>query len=304
MTQMEAPSTDAKLPAQPLPDAVSASDETEKLTLVRARRGWVGIDWNELYQFRELLFFMIWRDVKVKYKQAVLGMAWVVFVPIISVFIFYIFGASAGFKEYLPAEVPYSAWLFAGMISWQYIAKCIGDGGLALINQQALMSKIYLPRVFIPAASVGSQFFDFMIMLVITMGIITGFVIFTDLEFTSRMFLLPVMMLIMVMHGLGIALFFSALTVMYRDLRFLIPFAVQMGVWISCVAIPSDIFGDKEWLLAFNPVAGVISGYRSILVGTEWKWAQMATSVGFAPFILFLGAAYFRRVERRFADIV
>ena len=270
-------------------------------TVIEPKTGWRGMDWPELWRFRELLYFLVWRDVKVKYKMAVLGFAWAVGVPLLSMLVYGTVGAAAGFDEQV--EAPYLLWMLAGLLPWLFLQRAISDGGSSLVNQQQLMSKIYLPRLFIPASSVGGGLFDLGINLLILAGLAGIYSLQGRYAPTLDLLALPLVLLLTVVAALGTAFGLSALTVMYRDLRFIIPFLTQFGLWLSAVVYPSGIFGRWEWVLAFNPFAGVVSAWRSVVVGTPWQWDFIAGSVVGSVLLLIVGVRYFRGVERRFADV-
>jgi lipopolysaccharide transport system permease protein len=307
MSQMSLTASDARLAKPPLPpggaadlDPAPAGASTE--IVIQPKKGWIGVDWGELVSHRELLYFLIWRDLKVKYKQAVLGAAWAIFVPVLSMVIYTVIGNFAGFNKAV-GGAPYAVYIYAGLIPWIFLATAIQNGGMALINQQALMSKIYMPRLFIPMATVGSALVDMLLsgvvfaLVCVYYGFSAGFVPSWQIVF------LPLLILLQVIAGLGIAFLLSAATVMYRDLRFLIPFLIQVGVWLSAVVFPPTIMGKHANLLAINPLAGIISGWRACILGTEWYPLQILSSTVMCTALLVLGLFYFKRVERRFADI-
>jgi lipopolysaccharide transport system permease protein len=291
-SHVEAPPSDPpKAPAQ-------AVDDVPEL-VIRPKRGWIGVDWAELARYRELLYFLIWRDVKVKYKQAILGIAWAIFVPVLSTVIYTVIGKFMNFQSRVESGAPYAIWMYAGLIPWLYLQAAITNGGMSLVNQQALMSKIYLPRLFVPASACGSALVD----MLLSFGVFGVLIAFYGFVPSWQVIYLPLLLALMVIMGVGLAMLLSALTMMYRDLRFLIPFFTQIGVWLTAVVFPSTIFGSKEPWLALNPLAGIISGFRSAIVGEPWKPAQLVTAI-IGTFLIFLiGLFYFRRVERRFADI-
>jgi lipopolysaccharide transport system permease protein len=277
-------------------------DEAPEL-IIRARKGWIAIDWNELWRYRELLYFLVWRDVKVRYKQAILGFAWAVFAPLISVAIFtLIFGRAGGFKKDLPAYLQdsYSLFVFAGLIPWQMISSAISGGGMSLVNQQNLLSKIYMPRLFIPTAVIGSSLVDMGISWVVFFGMM---LLYGITPAWTIVFIPPLIVLTM-MAGMAMSYTLSALTVTYRDLRFLIPFMVQLLMLISAVAYPSSVLRAYPWLLYVNPFAGIIGAYRAAMFReVYWQPWHLLLSVVMISGLLVFGLFYFRKTERRFADI-
>ena len=272
--------------------------------VIRPRRGWIAIDWRELWTHRELLYFLVWRDVKVRYKQAVLGVAWAVIAPVLSVMVFtLIFGKRGmGVHTSLPAGLTTSLFIFAGLIPWMFISQAIGTGGLALVNQQNLLSKIYMPRLFIPAATIGSGLVD----MCISFGVFFIWMLFTGYTPSPQIVLLPFLVLLTVLLSMGLAFVLSAMTVTYRDLRFLIPFITQIGMWMSAVVYPyKSVFGPKmRFLLLANPFFGIIDSFRSALFpGWGWQPMHLVASIFWTVAILIFGLFYFRKTERRFADI-
>jgi lipopolysaccharide transport system permease protein len=269
--------------------------------IIRPRKGWIAVDWRELLSHRELLLFLIWRDIKVKYKQAILGMAWAVLVPIFSVAIFTFIGKFAGFTNRVQAGIPYPVFVFAGLIPWIFFQNAISGGGMSLVNQQNLLSKIYLPRLFMPASTIGSSLMDMAISFCVLFGMM-GFYHFLTPNLLGLL-MVPVLLMISFILALGMAFTLSALTVSYRDLRFLIPFLSQILMWLSAAMYPAAIFGKYQRYLAINPIFGLIDGFRSALLGQPWHVGQLVTATWVSFGLFVFGLFYFRRTERRFADI-
>jgi lipopolysaccharide transport system permease protein len=287
-------------------EAPPVSDQAE--LVIKPRRGWIPVDWRELWTHRELLYFLAWRDVKVRYKQAVLGVAWAVLAPVLSVAVFsLIFGARGmNMNTSLPPGLQdkTSLFIFAGLIPWMFISQAIGTGGLSLVNQQNLLSKIYMPRLFIPASTIGSGLVD----MFISFGVFFIWMLLRGYVPSAQIVLLPLLILLTVMLSLGMAFVLSAATVTYRDLRFLIPFITQIGMWLSFVVVPfksvGPLQGKTEWVLLLNPFFGIIDAYRSCMfTGWGWKPWHLLASVIWTLAILAFGLFYFRKTERRFADI-
>lgn len=290
---------------KPLPPQPAASSDEQPELVIRPRKGWISIDWRELWTHRELLYFLAWRDVKVRYKQAILGIAWAVLAPVLSVAVFtLIFGMKGvGADKSLPADLPMSLFIFAGLIPWMFISQAIGTGGLSLVNQQNLLSKIYMPRLYIPASTIGSGLVD----MCISFGVFFVWMGFKGYTPSPQIILLPFLLLLTVLLSLGLAFVLSAATVTYRDLRFLIPFITQIGMWLSFVIIPykSSVFGGKlEYILLLNPFFGIVDAFRSCMFnGWGWQPWHLLASIVWTVAILIFGLFYFRKTERRFADI-
>lgn len=276
----------------------------EPVTYIRPSSGWIGVDWAELFRYRELLNFLVWRDVKVKYKQAMLGIAWGVVLPIISLTVYASVAFASNMTQKISGNPPLLIWMFAGLLPWLFLQRAISDGGMSLVNNQTLMTKVYLPRLFLPLAACGNALVD----LAINVGILSaiGVGCFVKTGWTPGwqvVFVVPLFALLLV-AALGLAFTLSAATVLYRDLRFIIPFIVQFGLWLSAVPFPLNLFsGRTKMLFALNPLTGIISGFRSALAGQPWEWLHLATSIVLSFALLTFGLFYFKRVERSFADI-
>ena len=269
--------------------------------IIRPHKGWIGIDWRELWRFRELMFFLVWRDVKVRYKQAALGFAWAIFVPLIMVTIYtLIFGRAGGMKGYIPENLPYPLFIFAGVIPWLMISAGIATGGMSLVNQQNLLNKIYLPRLFIPASVVGGGLVD----MTISFTVFSVMMLIYGIAPQWTIVFLPLLILLTMVAALGFALSLSALTVTYRDVRFVIPFLVQILMLLSAVAFPSTVLRAYPWLRFGNPIAGILDAYRAAIF-KDWHLHVGHTiySVLFVVALFIWGLFYFRKTERRFADI-
>ncbi len=287
------------------PDESPALPMDQPELVIKPRKGWIAVNWAELWTHRELLYFLVWRDVKVRYKQAVLGIAWAVLAPVLSVMVFtLIFGAKGvGADKHLPSNLPTSLFIFAGLIPWLFMSQAINQGGLALVNQQNLLAKIYMPRLFIPASTIGSGLVD----MFISFGVFFCFMLWKGYTPSPQIVLVPFLILLTMLMSLGLAFTLSAMTVTYRDLRFLIPFITQIGMWVSAVVFPYKTIGalsKHEWVLLFNPLFGIIDSFRSAMFpGWGWRPWHLLASCIWTLGILIFGLFYFRKTERRFADI-
>lgn len=265
---------------------------------IEARRGWVAIDWKELWEARELLYFLTWRDIKVRYKQTVLGVAWVVLQPLLGMVVFtIIFGHLAK----LPSDgLPYAVFVLAGLLPWTFFANAVTNGGQCLVNQQQLLTKIYLPRLLVPTACVGGSLIDFAIgfgiyaLIMLVYGVVPGWGVVA----------VPFLILMTTVVALGFSLLLAALTVAYRDFRYVVPFMIQALMYLSPVVYPVSLVPPRyQWILALNPMAGLIDAYRSALTGRPWNVTTLSVSCLTGALLLVFGLYYFRRTERRFADI-
>jgi len=283
----------------PAPADMSNNGEEDWDLVIKPRRGWIGVDWRELISHRELLLFLVWRDVKVKYKQAVLGFAWAIIVPMIQVLLFTVIGNFAGFDKRTPPGVPYAVFIYAGLLPWLFIQTSINNGGMSLVSQQSLIAKIYLPRLFIPLSTIGSALVDF----ALSAAVLVGVMIVYRFAPPAHVWAVIPLMLLAILLSAGFALSLSALTVTFRDVRFLIPFLAQTLMWASAVVYPDTIFGPYRKWLAINPVYGVISGFKAAILGDQWHYGAIASSAVTSLALLIFGLFYFKRAERRFADI-
>ena len=262
--------------------------------------GWRGLGMAELWSYRELLYFLIWRDVKVRYKQTVLGVAWAVIQPLFTMLIFtVVFGTIGGLDRRV--QVPYPVFAYAGILLWTFFSGAVTQSAQSLIASSHLISKVYFPRLIIPVAAVGGELVDLGISCLMMLGLMLGH----GLPITPRALLLPLFIAASLLAALGVGTLLSALTVAYRDFRYVTGFLIQTWMFVSPVAYPLEVVPEPWRLLyAVNPMVGPIGGCRSALLGQPFQWGPMAISAASSIALLVLGIGYFRRVERRFADIV
>jgi len=257
--------------------------------------------WTDLWRYRELFGFLVWRDILVRYKQTVIGVAWALLRPLLAIVVFTIvFGKLAG----LPSEgVPYAIMVCAGLLPWQFFASAFAEAGGSLVGNAGIISKVYFPRLVIPASAVIVGLVDFAISLVILAGLMVWYGYAPD----WRVATLPLFVLIAFAAALGAGLWIGALNVRYRDFRFVIPFIVQFGLFISPVGFSSSIVPER-WRLAYslNPLVGVIDGFRWATLGgnAPLYWPGFLMSAVLVLALLASGIWYFRRTERTFADVI
>ena len=258
--------------------------------------------WRDLWHYRELFAILAWRDVAVRYKQTVIGVAWAVVRPLLTMVVFSIvFGKLAG----LPSEagVPYPVLVFAGMLPWFLFASILGEASNSLVGNAQLISKVYFPRLIIPMAAAAVAIVDFVVNFAILAGIMVWYGVLPGVQ----VLLLPLFVALAVLASLGPALLLTALNIKYRDFRYIIPFIVQFGLYVSPVGFSSAVVPEAwRFWYSLNPVAGVIDGFRWCLLGSESRLylPGFAGSLGVVAMFLWLGIAYFRRTERTFADLV
>ncbi len=257
--------------------------------------------WSDLWRYRELLYFLAWRDILVRYKQTVIGIAWILVRPLLTMAVFsMVFGKLAG----LPSEgVPYPLLVFVAMLPWQFFSNALSDASNSLLGSAHLISKVYFPRLIIPASSVITSFVDFLISWVILVALMLWY------HFVPgwRVVALPIFVGIAFAAALGAGLWLTALNVKYRDFRYVIPFIVQLGLYVSPVGFSSSVVSDK-WRLIYslNPMVGVIDGFRWAVLGGESRifLPGFILSLLIVVILLVTGVAYFRKTERSFVDLI
>jgi lipopolysaccharide transport system permease protein len=258
--------------------------------------------WRDLWHYRELFSVLAWRDVSVRYKQTVIGVLWAVIRPFLTMIVFtIIFGKVAK----LPTEgtAPYALMVFAGMLPWTFFSTALAEASNSLISNANLISKVYFPRLIVPTATVVVAFIDFLISFVI----LAGMMIYYQFLPGWQLLLLPVFIVLAFLASLGPGLWLTALNVKYRDFRFVIPFIVQFGLYISPVGFSSGVIPEQYRLLySLNPMVGVIDGFRWCLLGgqTPIDWTAFGLSLAVTSFFLWLGIRQFRKMEKSFADLI
>lgn len=262
--------------------------------------------WRDLWRYRELFLILAWRDVAVRYKQTVAGAGWAIVQPIVSMVIMtVIFGKVAG----LPSEggAPYAVMVFAGLLPWQFFANALGSASQSVVSNAGLISKVYFPRMIIPASSVVVSLIDFLV----ASSILAALMVWFQFLPSWRLLTLPCFIVVAILAALGPGLIITALIVRYRDFRFIIPFIVQFGLYVSPVAYSSAVVRDKlgeQWFLLYslNPMVGVIDGFRWAILGGQstLRWPSFLASVLLAAVLFMSGILYFRRTERFFADVI
>ncbi|MFL6195575.1 MAG: ABC transporter permease [Thermoanaerobaculia bacterium] len=269
------------------------------VTVIRPSRGWGSVNLREVWEYRELLAFLVWRDVKVRYKQTLLGAAWAILQPVATMVVFSLFfGRLAG----VPSEgIPYPVFSLAGLVPWTFFSQGITQAANSLVGNQSLITKVYFPRLAIPAASVLSGLVDFALAFLILLGIMLGYGIVPS----ARALWIPALLVLALVTALGVGLWLSALNVRFRDVRYVLPFLAQIWLLATPIAYPSSLLSEPwRTVYGLNPMAGVVEGFRWALLGTAAPGPILAASALAALALLASGALYFRRMERTFADVV
>lgn len=268
------------------------------ITHIRASRGWIHIDWRELWEYRELAFLLGWRDVTIRYKQTVFGATWALIQPFLLMVAFSVFfGKLAG----VPSNgIPYPIFSYTALLPWNYFSQSLMRSSNVLVSSSSLITKVYFPRLLLPLSSALSPLFDFGIAFLVLVGMMVYYQVWP----TPAVLLVPVLLLLSVMSSLGVGMWLSALNVDYRDFSNMLPFLVQIWMFGTPVAFPSTLI-DEPWrtLYGINPMVGVIEGFRWALLGQDLMLGQLLLSAVASVLLLVTGAFYYRRTERIFADI-
>ena len=267
---------------------------------IAARRGWLALDLGELWAYRELLYFFVWRDIKVRYKQTVIGAAWAVLQPVMTMLVFSLF---FGVLAKIPSQgLPYPVFYYCALLPWMYFATAMQGATNIVVDQQRVITKIYFPRVVLPIAAVLSGLLDFAISFVVFLGMMVYYRIVP----TKAVIWLPAFTLLAILTALGVGLWLSALNALYRDVRYVLPFLVQFWMFASPVAYASSLVPAKwRWLYGLNPMAGVIEGFRWALTGHgQPPGVLLAASATGVVLLVFSGLVYYHAVEGTMADVV
>ncbi|MDI1299689.1 ABC transporter permease [Methylotenera sp.] len=257
--------------------------------------------WKDLWRYRELFFFLAWRDVLVRYKQTFIGVLWSVIKPLLTMMVFvFVFGKLAK----LPSDgVPYPVLVLSGMLPWLFFASAFSEAGNSLVGNANIISKVYFPRLIVPLSSVIVSLVDFLISGVLLVILMIWFNVLPD----SRVLFLPFFIVLLILAAVGAGLWVAALNVKYRDFAYVVPFVIQFGLYVSPVAFNSNIVPEKWRLLyALNPMVGIIDGFRWSITGTNTPlyWQGVVVSVVVVILLIFSGVQYFRATERSFADVI
>jgi lipopolysaccharide transport system permease protein len=268
--------------------------------IVEPTRGWPKLELRQLWAYRDLLFYLAWRDVSVRYKQTLIGAAWAVVQPVFSMLVFSLFfGRLAG----MPSDgVPYGIFCFAALLPWNYFAKAMSQAGVSLVSNSNLVTKIYFPRLVIPLASILPPLVDFAIAFIVLLGM----VLWSGLPFTWNLLGLVPLSVLLIATALGMGLWLAALNVTYRDVGHIVPFLVQLGMFVSPVVYPASLV-PARWRLWYglNPMTGVIEGFRWAVLGTGQVSASVLVLSSLVCILLLAsGLVYFQRAQRTFADVV
>lgn len=293
-------------------------------TIIRPSRGWVGINLRELYQYRELFFLLTWRDIKVRYKQTIIGAAWAIIQPVFTMVIFSLFfGGLAG----VPSDgIPYPIFAYTALVPWQFFSTGVTSSANSLIGSANLIKKIYFPRLIIPISAIMSGLVDFLLAFLVLLLMMAYYILVptkniwnsvgligavewpsASIQVTANVLWLPYFVLLASVTALGVGLWLSAMNVQFRDIRYTVPFLIQAWLFITPIAYPSSLIENDLLRAAYglNPMTGVVEGFRWALLGTDTRPGPMLIVSSLMAVIFFIsGLYYFRRMEKHFADVV
>ncbi len=282
------------------PSLNSPSDEATTVWRIEPSRGWVSLKLAELWEYRELLYFLTWRDIKVRYKQTALGVAWAIIQPFFTMLIFYF---SFGKLAKIPSDgLPYPLFCYAALVPWSFFANGLTQSSNSLVGSANLITKVYFPRLTIPLATVLSGAVDFALAFALLAGMMAWF----GVSLSVKVFFLPLFILLALVTSLGVGLWLSALNVEFRDVRYVVPFITQFWMLATPIAYPSSLLSNPwKTIFGLNPMTGVVEGFRWALLGTNTSPGSIIFVSSFASLLILIGGAfYFRRMEKTFADIV
>jgi len=296
---MNAINTDERMPSTSVAQADRIGAVVPR-TVIEPPRGWRELNFAEMWEYRELLYFLVWREIKLRYKQTVIGIGWAVLQPFATMVVFSLFfGVLAKLP---PGDIPYPVFFYSALLPWTYFAGALTGATNSMVEHQRLITKVYFPRVLLPLASVISGLVDFAIAFVL----LVGMMFYYGIAPTAATLLVPAFLLLAILTALGAGLWLAALNAMYRDVRYVVPFLVQFWMFASPVVYPSTLVPERwRWLYGLNPMAGVIEGFRWAVLGRgEPPGTLLFVSAGAVLLMLIGGALYFRRMEGTIADVV
>ena len=273
---------------------------TLKETIIRPKKTFSIEDIREVWRYKELLYFFVWRDLKVRYKQTVVGVSWAIIQPFLSMVVFSVF---FGALIHVPSDgIPYPIFVYTGLLFWQFFSGSLGDVSNSLLSNRTIITKVYFPRLILPIASVAVQFVDFFIAAIVLVFLMFYYGFAPHLY---GLFIIPLLLVIAFLAAMGGGMFLAAINVKYRDVRYVLPYFIQIMLFVTPVIYPPSIAGKYSWILAINPLTAVIKGARGALLGTEpVNWLLLSISLTAVAFIFILGLYLFKKTERYFADIV
>jgi lipopolysaccharide transport system permease protein len=293
--------TDDQTTGVSLPEAPdSQHDEAPPSVRIKPSRGWISLNLHELWEYRELLYFLVWRDIKVRYKQTVLGAAWAIIQPFFTMVVFTLF---FGNLARVPSDgIPYPLFSYTALVPWMFFANGLSQSSNSLVGSANLITKVYFPRLAVPIATVLSGVVDFVLAFIVLLGMLLVYGVVP----TLNVIWLPLFLLLALVTSLGVGLWLSAMNVQFRDVRYIVPFLTQLWLFATPIAYPSSLLAEPfRTLYGLNPMAGVVEGFRWALLGADTAPGPIIAMSALAAAALLIGGLYyFRRMEKTFADII
>ncbi len=266
------------------------------LVVIEPSKGWIPLNLRDLWQYRDLFYILTMRDIKVRYKQTLLGAAWAIIQPLFTMLIFTLF---FGRLAQMPSDgIPYPLFAYAGLLPWTFFSNAVTNSGNSLVGNSNLITKIYFPRMIIPMAAVASGLLDF----VIAFGLLVVLMFYYGAGLSINILMLPLLLVLTSLLAIGVGMWMSALNVKYRDIRYALPFLIQLGMFASGIITP--IPENWRWIRIVNPIAGLIEAFRSSFFGKPFDWVSLSAAAVLTLAILFYAAFNFRRMEKSFADLI
>jgi len=270
------------------------------ITIIKPKKTFSWDDISEIWQYKELLYFLTWRDIKVRYKQTAIGILWALFQPFMTMIVFSLF---FGKFAQMPSDgIPYPIFVYTGLLIWNFFSQSLSEISGSLIKNSRIVTKVYFPRLLLPISSIATKFIDFIIASFILIGMM---IYYNYLPNLTGLLILPLLLIISVMFSIGGGLFLASINVKYRDVRYVLPYFMQMLLFLTPVIYPASIAGKYSWVLALNPMTGVIKTARAAILGNApINWFLLGISGSVCLVILIIGLIFFKKTERYFADIV
>jgi lipopolysaccharide transport system permease protein len=269
------------------------------LVVIEPSKNLVALNLRDLWHYRDLFYILTMRDIKVRYKQTFLGVAWAIIQPLFTMIIFtLLFGRLAN----MPSDgIAYPLFAFAGLLPWTFFSNAVSNSGNSLVGSSNLITKVYFPRMVIPFAAVAAGLLD----LIVAFGLMVLLMIYYGAGFSVNLLMLPVLVVILTLLAVGVGMFLSALNVKYRDIRYALPFFIQLGMFATPIIYPLSVIPEKwRWLMMLNPLSGLIEGFRAACFGKAFDWTSLGVSLLMTFAILLFAAYVFRKMERSFADVI
>ncbi|MFH1457233.1 MAG: ABC transporter permease [Patescibacteria group bacterium] len=269
-------------------------------TIIKPKEGWVNINIKELWNYKDLLYFFTWRDIKVRYKQTALGVIWAILQPLVAMIIFTVF---FGRLAKMPSDgIPYPIFVYVGLLLWNFFSMALANASQSLVSHENMIKKIYFPRLFLPTSSILAAFVDFILATFILIGLM---IYYQYTPYLVGILIIPLLIIITFLSAAGTSFFLAAINVKYRDIRYAVPFFIQIMMFLTPVIYPSSLVGKYQWIMNLNPMSGVIEAARAAILGQGViNWQSLAISGGISLILFVFGLFYFTRTEKYFADLI